>query len=161
MPHTEEAVTRAATRIRALRDRLELPLAIENVSAYARWPGATMDEPTFVRAVLEEADCALLLDVNNVYVNAVNFGFDARAYVAALPLDRVVELHVAGHDEEAPGLLVDTHGAPIAEPVYALLAFVVSRLPRPVPILLERDFRIPPLAALERELARLTALAGP
>lgn len=159
LPFTDEAVRRAGQRIRDVREHLELPVAIENVSAYMRAPGGEMDEPTFVRRVLEEADCMLLLDVNNVYVNSVNFGFDARAYIDALPLDRVVQIHVAGHHEDEPiegqRLLLDTHGAPIADPVYALLEETLGKIPRTPPVLLERDHDIPKLAALEDELRRL------
>ena len=114
-----------------------------------------MDEPAFVRAVLEEADCQLLLDVNNVYVNSQNFGFDPDAYIDALPLERVVQIHMAGHRKEDDGLLIDTHGAPIIEPVYDLLARTLPKLSKGVPVLLERDHSFPPLAELEAELAKL------
>lgn len=159
LPFTDEAVERAARRIREVRDILELPIAVENVSAYLRVPGGTMDEPTFVRRVVEEADCLLLLDVNNVYVNSVNFGFDARAYVDALPLDRVTQIHVAGHHEETVDgsrVLIDTHGAPVVDPVYELLDDTLRKIPHAPPVLLERDHEIPKLAVLESELARLT-----
>jgi hypothetical protein len=160
LPFSDDAVTRAAARIRTVRERLELPLAVENVSAYLRMPGGTMDEAAFINAVCEQADCGLLLDVNNVYVNAVNFGFDARACIDALPLHRVVQLHIAGHEVEIEGeLVVDTHGAPIIDPVYDLLAYVLPKLPRGVPVLLERDHNIPPLHELEVELQRIQAIA--
>jgi uncharacterized protein (UPF0276 family) len=155
LPFTEEAVRRAAQRIRAVQDILDLPMAVENVSAYGIMPGSHMTEPEFVNAVLQEADCKLLLDVNNVYVNAVNFRFDPYAYIDAMPLERVVQLHVAGHAREADDLLLDTHAMPIADPVYALFAYTARRLPRPVPVLLERDGNFPPLAELEDELHRL------
>ena len=172
LPHTEEAVDRVAARVRTLRDRLEVPLALENVSAYVRAPtppGARVfDEAGFVRAAVEAADCHLLLDVNNVYVNAVNFGFDADDYVARLPLERVVQIHIAGHLVEerdasgTPTLLIDTHGAPVIDPVYGLLERTLARmhdrgLALP-PVLLERDHEIPPLPDLERELVRLRAI---
>lgn len=155
LPFSVEAGRRAAKRIRDVRDHLQLPMAVENISAYARMPGGDMDEPDFVRFVVEESDALLLLDVNNVYVNAVNFGFDPRDYIMRLPLERVVQIHIAGHTEERPGLLIDTHGAPIVDPVYALLEWTLPKLPRPVPILLERDHHIPPLAELEQELHRV------
>jgi uncharacterized protein (UPF0276 family) len=158
LPFSGEAVRRAGKRIREVRERLELPIAVENASAYARMPGSEMDEPEFVQAVLEEADCMMLLDVNNVYVNSVNFEFDARAYIDALPLDRVVQLHVAGHHKEREGLLVDTHGAPIIDPVYELFEYTWEKLPEPVPVLLERDHNIPPLPELEAELSRLVEI---
>lgn len=172
LPHTDEAVERVAARIRTLRDRLELPLALENVSAYVRAPTppgvVVLDEPDFVGRVVEAADCHLLLDVNNVYVNAVNFGFDADDYVARLPLHRVVQIHMAGHLVEerdadgTPTLLIDTHGSSVIDPVYALLQRTLARmrdagLALP-PVLLERDHEIPPLADLERELERLRAI---
>ncbi len=154
LPFTAEAVRRAAARIRDVQDLLGVPIAVENVSAYVRLSGE-LDEPAFVRAVVEDAGCGLLLDVNNVYVNATNFGFDARAYIDALPLQSVVELHVAGHDVEDDGLLLDTHGSAIADPVYDLLAYALLRIGRAPPVLLERDYAIPQLAVLEDELVRL------
>jgi uncharacterized protein (UPF0276 family) len=160
LPFTRAAASQAARRIRELRDILELPLAIENVSAYLRAPGGELDEAAFVTAVAEEADCGVLLDVNNVYVNSVNFKLDARAIIDAMPLARVVQIHVAGHDVEIPNeLLVDTHGSPIIDPVYDLLDYTLRALARKnvrPPVLLERDHNIPPLADLEAELARLT-----
>lgn len=155
LPYSGDAVRRAGKRIREVRERLELPIAVENVSALTLMPGGDMDEPAFVTAVLEEADCLLLLDVNNVYVNSVNLGFDPRAYIDALPLDRVVQIHIAGHFEERKGLLIDTHGAPIIDPVYDLFEYTWGQLPEPAPVLLERDHNFPPLAELEEELARL------
>lgn len=158
LPHNAEAVTRAARRVREVRQLLDVPIAVENVSAYTRMPGGELDEPAFVRAVLEEADCLLLLDVNNVYVNAVNFGLDPKAYIEALPLERVVQIHVAGHVEERPGLLIDTHGAAIIDPVYDLLEWTLAKLPKRAPVLLERDHNFPPLAELEAELGRLRGI---
>ncbi len=159
LPFTTEAVQRAAGRIRELQDRLDLPLAVENVSAYVRMPGAEMDEATFVKSVVEHAGCHLLLDVNNVYVNSQNFGFDPDDYIDALPLDRVVQIHVAGHHREDDGLLIDTHGAPIIDPVYELLERTLPKLPQHPPILLERDHHIPPLAELDVELKTLREIA--
>lgn len=160
LPFSVEAARRAAQRIREVREHLELPIAVENISAYARMPGGEMEEPDFVRFVVEESDSLLLLDVNNVYVNAVNFGFDPRDYIARLPLERVVQIHIAGHTEERPGLLIDTHGAPVIDPVFELLEWTLPKLPRPVPVLLERDHHIPPLAELEQEMRRLQQIIG-
>ncbi len=166
LPFTDEAVARAARRVREVKDILEMPVAVENVSAYLRVPGGTMDEPTFVRRVVEEADCKLLLDINNVYVNAVNFKLDARAYIDALPLDRVVQFHIAGHDVELtddrgdPTLVVDTHGAPVIDPVYELLEYTLNKMPHRPPVLLERDHAIPPLPELEAELQRIAGIIG-
>jgi uncharacterized protein len=150
IPFTDEAVRHVAGRIRRATEILQRPIAVENVSYYAA-PGREMDEIRFINAVLEEADCGLLLDVNNVYVNAINHGYDAAEFLAALPGERVVYLHVAGHYVEAEDLRVDTHGAPVADPVWALLdrAYECFGV---IPTLLERDFNIPPLAELRREL---------
>jgi len=158
MPYTAESVERAAARIRQVREILELPMAVENVSAYAFMGPPEMSEAAFMRAVVEEADCQILLDVNNVYVNSVNFGFDARAYIAQLPLERVIQIHMAGYHEEAPDMLLDTHAAPISDPVYELFAYTMDRMPHTVPVLLERDANFPPLAELEAELARMAAI---
>ncbi len=169
LPLSIEAADRAAARIRAVADRLELPIAVENVSAYLRPPvpagEAPLTEFDFMCRVVEAADCRVLLDVNNVYVNSVNFGTDAATFIDALPLERVVEIHVAGHHVEAvdpegrPSLLIDTHGAPIGDPVFALVRHTVARfrargLTVP-PILLERDHHIPPFAELASELCAL------
>lgn len=159
LPHCEQAAMRAAARIRTLRDRLELPVAIEPVSALFRTPGGTMSESDFLNMVLAEADCALLLDVNNVWVNAQNFNFDPRQFIDSLPLARVVEIHVAGGEwDDQAGCMIDTHGADTPEDVLSLLEYALMRLGRGVPILVERDHNIPPLHSLEAELARVAAV---
>jgi uncharacterized protein (UPF0276 family) len=157
IPMTQEAVRYVAGRIRRTQDILERRIAIENASFYARAPIDEMDEPAFVRAVLEEADCDLHLDVNNVYVNSVNHGFDPRAYIAALPAERVVYMHMAGHYCEAEDLIIDTHGADVVDPVWELLDFTYRTI-GVRPTLLERDFNIPPLADLVKEVERIDAL---
>lgn len=157
MPFTAEAVRHVAARIRITQEILERPIAIENASYYVAPAIAEMGELEFIRAVLEEADCGLHLDVNNVYVNSVNFGFDAGTFIDALPAARVVYLHLAGHYRQAPDLIIDTHGADVIEPVWALLAHTLERVGRH-PTLLERDFNIPPLAQLRPELERIRAL---
>ncbi len=151
MPFTQEAVRWVADRIRRAQDILERSIAVENVSYYAA-PGARMSEIEFVDAVVEEADCGLLLDVNNVFVNSINHRYDARAFLAALPPSRVCYFHVAGHYVEAPDLRVDTHGAAVCADVWSLLDHAYA-LFGPVPTLLERDFNFPPLADLVGELA--------
>ena len=156
IPFTEEAVHHVAGRIRRAMEILERPIAVENVSYYAA-PGREMDEIRFLEAVLEEADCGLLLDVNNVYVNSINHGYDADEFIAALPAQRIVYLHVAGHYVEAEDLRVDTHGADVADPVWALLDRTYARF-GPIPTLLERDFNIPPMATLDRELDIIRSL---
>lgn len=153
IPFTAEAVHHVAARVRQAQDILERRIALENASYYA--PLATeLDEAQFITAVLEEADCDLLLDVNNVYVNSINHGYDPEAFLDHLPLRRVRYLHMAGHYQEAPTLLIDTHGTDVIEPVWALLASTYERL-GPVPTLLERDFNLPPLPRLFNELASI------
>jgi uncharacterized protein (UPF0276 family) len=156
LPCSEESVQRIAERVRIVQDVLERPLIIENVSAYAQLPGE-LDEATFVSAVLEQADCQLLLDVNNVFVNSINFNFDAAAYIAAMPSARIAYLHVAGHYSQASDLKIDTHGAPVIDPVWTLLAqaYAVHGVR---PTLLERDFNFPPIAELYAELAQIRQL---
>lgn len=158
IPFTEEAVRHVAARIRRAMEILERPIAVENVSYYAA-PGRELPEIQFLKAVLEEADCGLLLDVNNVYVNSINHGYDPAEFLADLPGERIVYLHVAGHYVEAEDLRVDTHGAPVSDPVWGLLDQAYERFGA-IPTLLERDFNIPPLAELRRELAIIRELQG-
>ena len=156
IPFTDAAVRHVAERIDYVQEKLGRRIAIENVSFYA--PLATdMSEPEFVRAVLAQSDCDLLLDVNNVYVNAVNHGYDPQAFIAALPSERVAYLHVAGHFREAEDLIVDSHGAAVIDPVWRLLdhAYACHGLR---PTLLERDFNIPPLPELVTELDYIRAI---
>ena len=150
IPFTEQAVHHVAARIRRVQDIIERPMVIENVSYYAA-PGQEMREIDFLAAVLDEADCQLLLDVNNIYVNAVNHGYDAQEFLRAVPGERIAYIHVAGHYNEADDLIVDTHGADVIDPVWALLEQAYS-LFGALPTLLERDFNIPPYAELMREV---------
>ncbi|OBY56633.1 DUF692 domain-containing protein [Pseudomonas sp. AU12215] len=150
MPFTDEAVQHIAGRIREVQDILGRRIAVENISYYAA-PYQALSEIDFLRAVLSEADCDLLLDVNNLYVNAHNHGYDAASFLARVPADRVVCLHVAGHYDEAPDLKVDTHGAAVKDDVWNLLASAYQYLGT-VPTLLERDFNLPPLAGLLGEV---------
>ncbi|PSL11826.1 hypothetical protein CLV44_12249 [Marinobacterium halophilum] len=153
IPFTEEAVQYVAARIRQVQDRLQRRIAIENVSYYT--PLATaLSEAQFINAVLQEADCDLLLDVNNIYVNSVNHRYDAAAFMRSLPAERVVCMHMAGHYREAEDLLIDTHGASIIDPVWALLQQTYTHT-GPVATLLERDFNLPPLAELLQEVAQI------
>ncbi|AGA32712.1 protein of unknown function DUF692 [Thioalkalivibrio nitratireducens DSM 14787] len=156
IPFTEDAVRHVAERVGVVQDLLGMRIALENVSYYAQ-PGAEMSEAEFVTAVIETADCGLLLDVNNIVVNAINHRYDPLDFLDRVPLDRVRYLHVAGHHEEAPDLRVDTHGADICTDVWALLDEVYRRL-GPVPTLLERDFNFPPLQDLLAEVARVRAM---
>ena len=156
IPFTGEAVRYVAARIRRAAEIVERPIAMENVSYYAA-PGSELDEIQFINAVLEEADCGLLLDVNNVYVNAINHGYDPEAFIAALPAQRIVYVHIAGHYVEAEDLRVDTHGADVSDPVWQLLDSTYARF-GVLPTLLERDFNIPPWPELQRELALIRGL---
>jgi uncharacterized protein (UPF0276 family) len=157
LPFTREAIDTAVARLRELEDALERPVAVENVSYYADPAPRTMDEPDFLLEVLEAADAKLLLDVNNVYVNAKNHGFDPRTYIDRIPAERVVQIHVAGHHTKKDGLIIDTHGEPVCEGVYDLLEHTLERI-GPIPVLLERDQNIPPLDVLLAEVSRLSAL---
>ncbi len=156
IPFTHDAARWVAGRIRQAQDILEMRIGIENASRYIAPPGAEMSETSFIRAVIEEADCLLHLDVNNAYVNSRNFGFDPVAFIAALPLERTCYLHMAGHYVEADGVLVDTHGAAVVDPVWALLDAAYARV-GPLPTCLERDFNIPPLDELAVEVGRIAA----
>ena len=157
IPFTEEAVKYVAARIRRTQDILERRIAIENASFYAAAPIAEMDEAHFIRAVLQEADCDLHLDINNVYVNSVNHRYDPLEFIRALPTERIAYMHMAGHYNEADDLLVDTHGADVIDPVWALLD-ASYRIHGVAPTLLERDFNIPPLAELVREVEHIARI---
>ncbi len=157
IPFTEEAVNYVAGRIRRAQDILERRIAVENASYYVAAPLAELSEVEFIHAVLAEADCDLHLDVNNVYVNSVNHGFDPVAFLRQMPAERIVYMHMAGHYQEAPDLIIDTHGAAVIEPVWQLLDTAYALLGL-APTLLERDFNIPPLAELAAEVARIAKL---
>jgi uncharacterized protein (UPF0276 family) len=151
IPFTEEAVHHVAGRIRRTQDIIGRRMAVENVSYYAA-PGREMDEIDFLNAVLAEADCDLLLDVNNIHVNSINHGYDAVEFLKALPGERIAYAHIAGHYVEAPDLRIDTHGADVIDPVWKLLRTAYEHF-GVFPTLLERDFNIPPLPELVREVA--------
>jgi len=156
MPFTEEAVDYVVKRIHRVQEILEQPIAIENISYYAA-PGQEMAEIDFINAILAQADCGLLIDINNIHVNSVNHGYDAQEFLSALPGERIVYAHIAGHYVEAPDFLVDTHGAAIIDPVWHLLDFAYERF-GVFPTLLERDFNIPPLPELLREVDTIRAV---
>lgn len=160
LPFSEEAVEHVAARIRQVQDVLGRRIAIENVSTYAILPVApsqALGEAGFVTALLERADCDLLLDVNNAYVNAINHGGDAGAFIARMPSHRIACYHVAGHYDQADDLKIDTHGTAVKNVVWTLLADTY-RLHGVRPTLLERDFNFPPMAELLRELGEIRAL---
>ncbi len=156
IPFTEQAVHYVANRIKQVQEQLEQRIAIENVSYYAA-PGQEMEEIDFLNAVLQEADCDLLLDVNNIYVNSVNHGYDAHTFLQRLPAERIAYIHIAGHYNEAKDLIIDTHGANVVEPVWQLLNSAYQHFGI-IPTLLERDFNIPSLPELLGEVASIQAM---
>ena len=156
IPFTEEAVHYVAGRIRRTQDILERRIAMENVSYYAA-PGKELEEIDFINAVLAEADCELLLDVNNIYVNSINHRYDAHDFLRRMPGERIVYCHVAGHYDEAEDLRVDTHGSDVIDPVWDLLEAAYEQF-GVFPTLLERDFNIPPMSDLLSEVGHIAAL---
>ncbi|MFT5062899.1 MAG: hypothetical protein ACI91G_000260 [Gammaproteobacteria bacterium] len=150
IPFTQDAINHVAERVQQAQDILGRRMAIENVSYYAA-PGQEITELEFLNAVVEKADCDILLDVNNVYVNSINHQYDAKEFMAGLPWERIKYSHIAGHFDEAEDLRVDTHGADVIPSVWRLLELAYE-LFGPIPTLLERDFNIPPLVELKKEL---------
>lgn len=155
LPFTREAVQHVVKQIQQVKRLIDRPFLIENISYYAQLPGE-MSETDFVTEILEQADCGLLLDVNNVYVNSRNHGFDPYHWIAQLPLHRVGQLHIAGHDDSR-AVVIDTHGEDVREEVWELLAFTLSRT-GDTPVLIERDQNIPPLEILLQERERAQRL---
>lgn len=163
IPMTKKAVKWTVDRIKQAQDILGMRIGIENASYYLTPPGAEMSEAEFINSIVREADCLLHLDVNNIYVNSQNFSFDPLAFMLALPLERTCYVHVAGHFVEPDGLLIDTHGAEVIDPVWALLETAYRHIGK-LPTCLERDFNIPDLATLSaevRNIARLQSAASP
>lgn len=156
IPFTDEAVTYVAQRIVQVQDILERELIIENVSAYAA-PGKQMSEATFINDVLTAANCGLLLDVNNVYVNSINHAYDAIEFINAMPTQHLRYVHIAGHYNEADDLIVDTHGADVIDEVWSLLAHTY-KTHGVLPTLLERDFNYPPIEGFKKEFNQIKAL---
>ena len=156
IPFTEDAVTHVVSRIKQVQDIIERPLLLENVSYYAA-PGQEMSEQEFTLKVLNDSGCLMLLDVNNIYVNSINHGYDAGQFLAAMPSNKIVYGHIAGHFDEADDLKVDTHGADVIEPVWQLLQKAYE-LHGVFPTLLERDFNIPPLNDLLAEVSHIRQL---
>lgn len=157
LPFDSAAADTVVARILELRDGIERPVAIENVSYYAHPGGLGRDELDFLLEVLERADACLLLDVNNVFVNSRNHGFDPYGFLDRIPVERVVQLHVAGHSVRSDGLILDTHGEPIRDEVYLLLEHALRRT-GPRPVLLERDQSFPAFSELEAEVRQLAAI---
>lgn len=157
IPFRWDAVQHISQRIKTVQDILERKIAIEIVSYYTP-VAAEMSEVEFISSIVKEADCNLLLDVNNVYVNGFNHNYNAEEFISQLPLDKVEYIHMAGHEQVAPDLIIDTHGEPIIDPVYQLFEYTVEKLSSPVPVLLERDFNIPELHELQYELNKLDTI---
>lgn len=153
IPFTCEAVKYVSERINTVSDMLQRRIVLENVSFYAM-PSDDMTELEFITQVLTEADCDLLLDVNNVYVNSINHGYDPKQFISQLPAERVRYMHIAGHYQQQPDLTIDTHGADVIQPVWQLLEHAYTCVGHH-PTLLERDFNIPPLATLSAELSQI------
>jgi uncharacterized protein (UPF0276 family) len=153
IPFREDAVKHIVTRIKTVQDILERPLVLENVSYYTA-VAAEMPEAEFISSIISESGCQMLLDINNVYVNAFNHNYNTKEFINALPLDSLAYIHMAGHEQIEPDLIIDTHGKDIIDPVFELLDWTIQKI-NPVPVLLERDFNIPELNALEGELTQL------
>jgi uncharacterized protein (UPF0276 family) len=158
LPYTEEALASVVARVGQVQDALGRQILLENVSSYLSFQASELTEWDFLREVAQRADCAVLLDINNIYVSSVNHGFDPLVYLQAIPKERVRQFHLAGHSDMG-GHLIDTHDHPIAEPVWALYGAAVARFGM-VPTMIERDDNIPELGELVAELQIARALAG-
>ncbi len=154
IPFTEEAVHYVAERIRRVQDILQQEISMENASYYTPAPGKEMEEIEFINAVLDEADCGLLLDVNNIYVNSVNHLYDPIEFLKQLPAERIRYAHIAGHYHEDVDLIVDTHGADVIDPVWDILHKAYEHF-GVFPTLLERDFNIPAVPELLNEVEQI------
>lgn len=157
LPYTEEALAVVVRNVRRVQDYLERPILLENVSSYVSFNDDALQEWEFVRAVAEQSNSLILLDVNNVYVSSVNHGFDPEAYLRALPANRVQQIHLAGHSVQE-GVIIDTHDHPVADPVWRLYECALQRFGQ-VSTMIERDDDIPPLADLVHELQRARAIS--
>lgn len=160
LPYTEAAARHVADRIAQVQDFLGRRLLLENLSSYVTFEESEMSEWEFIRVIAERADCLLLLDVNNVYVSACNHGYQAADFFAGIPMERVWQIHLAGHSHSADGqLLIDTHDQPVCDPVWALYQSVVERH-GPINTMIERDGNIPPFDELYAELQIARRLAS-
>jgi uncharacterized protein (UPF0276 family) len=158
LPYTDEALRHVVARVRAVQDILGRRILLENVSSYVSFRDSRMTEWDFLRTVAEEADCLILLDVNNIYVSSINHEFDPHDYLAAIPVERVQQMHLAGHENHGD-YLIDTHDHPVSDPVWALYAAAVQRF-GPVSTMIERDANIPPLGELQLELTAARSVAA-
>ncbi|AQX02210.1 HvfB family MNIO-type RiPP peptide maturase [Elizabethkingia anophelis] len=157
IPFTEEAINRVSENILQVQDILKKPLILENGSYYTVLE-AEMNEEDFINEIVNKTDCELLLDVNNVYVNAFNHKYNAENFIKRMPLDKVKYIHMAGHYQVSEQLIIDTHGADVIDPVYDLFRFTMGQISRDIPVLLERDFNIPDLEVLQNEINNLRAI---
>lgn len=158
IPFREDAVKHVVQRIKEVQDFLEMKISIENVSYYTP-VAAQMTEQQFIKEIVKEADCNMLLDVNNIYVNSFNHKYDPIQFINDLPLDKVKYIHMAGHLQINDELIIDTHGEPIIDKVFQLFEYAVTKL-QPVPILLERDFNIPELEELQAEMNTIQTICN-
>jgi uncharacterized protein (UPF0276 family) len=158
LPASKEAIQHVVKRIKIVQDYIERPLLLENISYYMNMPGSELTEVQFLSDVLEKADCGLLLDVNNVYVNSINHNFDPYKYLNALPIERTVQMHVAGHSH-GEEMIIDTHGNPVIEPVFELLDYVLARVPVNA-VMLERDQNYPEFSEILDELHQIRTIAA-
>ena len=158
LPYTEEALRHVAARVREVQETLGRRLVLENVSSYIDYASSEMSEWTFLTALAEEADCLLLLDVNNIYVSGMNHGFDPRDFIDGVPAHRIQQIHVAGHSNLGD-VIIDTHDAPVPDEVFDLYAYACRRFGQ-VSTMIERDDAIPPLEDLIAELDRVRAVAA-
>ncbi|GMU95756.1 DUF692 domain-containing protein [Ignavibacterium album] len=154
IPFRFDAVKHIVERIKQVQDFLQRKITMEIVSYYTP-VAAEMSESEFVNEIINGSGCNLLLDVNNIYVNAFNHNYDAHKFIDQLPLDKVAYIHMAGHEKVADDLIIDTHGQSIIDPVYKLFEYTINKLQTPVPVLLERDFNIPEFEELAFEMSKL------
>lgn len=157
IPFTKEAIDRVSENILQVQEILKKPLILENGSYYTVLE-AEMSEEDFVNEIVSRTGCELLLDVNNVYVNAFNHHYDAKKFITKMPMDKVKYIHMAGHYQVNEQLIIDTHGADVIDPVYDLFRFTIEQMGKDVPVLLERDFNIPELGILQTEINNLRAI---
>ena len=150
LPFSHEAADHVVSRVRALKKKIPLPFLLENPSYYVNMPGAEMAEAEFFNKVMEDSDCGMLLDVNNVYVNSKNHTFDPKEFIRRLPLHRVGQIHMAGHFDRGD-VIIDTHEGPIIDPVWELYQFTIEAIDRPVSTLIEWDTNVPELAKVVSE----------
>jgi uncharacterized protein (UPF0276 family) len=156
---TRARAIEVAKRVKDVASSLPVPMAVENISAYGRWPADELQEADFVTEIVERSGCGLLLDVNNILVNAINFRRDPLEILSRMPVERALQIHVAGFEAREPELLIDTHGAPVDDRVWPILEAALRRT-GPVPVLLERDNDIPPLGELAGELETIRAIGA-